>query len=51
MSNVGFNVQTAVASTPSAGIPLWLSVLTGLLTAGAATALLRSMVRSGNANS
>ena len=49
--NVGFNVQTAAAGTVSAGIPLWLSVLTGLLTAGAATVLLRGLARGRNADS
>ena len=49
--NMGYNVQTAAAGTVDAGIPLWLSVLTGLLTAGAATILLRGMARTRNADS
>jgi hypothetical protein len=49
--NVGYNVQTAAAGTVDAGIPLWLSVLTGLLTAGAATGLLRGMARARHADS
>ena len=50
MVNMGFNVQTAVEDDPGTGTPLWLAVLTGLFAAGAATALLRGVVRR-NANS
>ncbi|MCU1522496.1 MAG: hypothetical protein JWN19_2881 [Arthrobacter sp.] len=49
--NVGFNVQTAAAGNVSAAVPLWLSVLTGLLTAGVATVLLRVMARGRHAAS
>ncbi|MCX2749448.1 hypothetical protein OOZ51_16760 [Arthrobacter sp. MI7-26] len=46
ITNVGYNVQTAVGGKADAGIPGWLAGLTGLFSAVAAFVVLRSGVRA-----
>ncbi|QCB97168.1 hypothetical protein E5206_09665 [Arthrobacter sp. PAMC25564] len=50
-ANVGHNVQTAVGGNPDAGIPLWLSALTGLFMSGAAAVLCTGRARARKADS
>ena len=38
-TNAGYNVQTAVGRSADTGVPVWLMALTGVFTAGAATAV------------
>ncbi|CAN7403786.1 hypothetical protein LJR078_002570 [Arthrobacter sp. LjRoot78] len=49
-SNTGYNVQTAVGSSPG-GVPAWLTILTGLFTAAGAWVLVKSGLRSRGASS
>lgn len=50
ITNVGYNVQTAVGGKADAGIPGWLAGLTGLFSAVAAFVVLRSGVRARKTN-
>ncbi|GAA3312496.1 hypothetical protein GCM10017710_14440 [Arthrobacter ramosus] len=50
ITNVGYNVQTAVGGKADAGIPGWLSGLTALFSAVAAFVVVRSGVRARKAD-
>ncbi|MBT8161514.1 MULTISPECIES: hypothetical protein [Arthrobacter] len=50
ITNVGYNVQTAVGARPGAGIPAWLAGLTGLFGAVAAFVIAKSGMRSRKAH-
>ncbi|HKU32200.1 MAG TPA: hypothetical protein VJQ60_17105 [Arthrobacter sp.] len=50
VTNVGYNVQTAVGARPDAGIPAWLAGLTGLFGAVAAFVIAKSGMRARKAH-